>query len=60
MIKELGAGLGYLGDANTTTWFETVGKVKSNLPDILIVIPGHGKIGDVELLDYTTRRFEGK
>lgn len=60
LIKELRAGLGYLGDANTASWSETVSKVKSNFPDIRRVIPGHGKIGDVELLDYTIRMFEGK
>lgn len=60
LIKELGAGFGFLGDANTESWSETVGNVKSNFPGILTVIPGHGKIGDSELLDYTIRMFEGK
>jgi metallo-beta-lactamase class B len=60
LIKELGAGLGYLGDSNTATWSETVSKVKSKFPDLMKVIPGHGKIGNVELLDYTIRMFEGK
>lgn len=60
LIKELGAGLGFLGDANTATWSETVSQVKSNFPDIRTVIPGHGKIGNVDLLDYTIRMFEGK
>lgn len=60
LIKELGANEGYLGDANTGAWSETVGNVKSNFPGILTVIPGHGKIGDSELLDYTIRMFDGK
>lgn len=60
LIKELGAGLGFLGDANTATWSETVSKVKSNFPQIRIVIPGHGKIGGEDLLDFTIRMFEGK
>ncbi|MFN3996985.1 hypothetical protein [Algoriphagus sp.] len=60
LIKELGASFGYLGNANTATWSETVRKVKSNFSDVRTVIPGHGKIGNVELLDYTIRMFEGK
>lgn len=60
LIKAQGAGLGFLGDANTSTWSETVSKVKSNFPDIKKVIPGHGMIGGVDLLDYTIRMFEGK
>ncbi len=60
LIKAQGAGLGFLGDANTGSWSKTVGKVKSNFPEIQIVIPGHGKIGGVDLLDYTIRMFEGK
>jgi metallo-beta-lactamase class B len=60
LIKELGAGLGYLGDANTAAWSETVSKVKYHFPDIRRVIPGHGKIGNVELLEYTIRMFEGR
>jgi metallo-beta-lactamase class B len=60
LIKELGAGFGYLGDANTATWSETVSKVKSNLPDVQTVIPGHGKVGGMRLLDFTIQLFEGK
>lgn len=58
MVKELGAGNGFLGDANVTDWSETVLKVKPTFPKISIVIPGHGKVGGVELLDYTAGMFE--
>lgn len=60
MIKELGAGNGNLEDANVSGWSATVRKVKSTFPESIIVIPGHGKIGGTELLNYTVRMFEGK
>lgn len=60
MIKALGAGKGNLEDANLSEWSATVRKVKSALPDTQIVIPGHGKIGGTELLDYTVEMFEKK
>lgn len=58
MIKELGAGNGYLGDANVSAWPATVRNVNSTFPDAQIVIPGHGKVGGRELLDYTIELFE--
>lgn len=58
MIKELGAGNGNLEDANVGAWSATVSKVKSTFPEILLVIPGHGKVGGEELLDYTVELFE--
>ncbi len=60
MIKELGAGNGFLGDANIEAWSATVFNVKSKFPEIRIVIPGHGKIGGTELLDYTEEMFRGR
>lgn len=60
LIKEVGATVGFLGDANTGAWSETVSRVKTTFPEVQTVIPGHGKIGNGELLDYTIRLFEGK
>lgn len=57
MIKTLGAGNGNLEDANVAAWPETVKKVKSTFPNTQVVIPGHGKIGGVELLNYTIELF---
>lgn len=57
MIKALGAGNGNLEDANVAEWSATVSKVKSTFPETSIVIPGHGKIGGTELLDYTMKLF---
>lgn len=58
LIKELQATKGYLGDANVGEWSSTVKKVKQQYPNVKIVIPGHGKIGGKDLLDYTIKLFE--
>ena len=58
LIKELLATKGYLGDANMSEWSNTVEKVKQQFPDVKIVIPGHGKIGRIDLLDYTIKLFK--
>lgn len=60
LIKELGAGKGYLADANILEWPMTVSKIKSEFPELEIVIPGHGKNGGKELLDYTIDLFTEK
>lgn len=57
LIKGLGAGKGNLADANILEWPMTVSKIKSEFPELEIVIPGHGKIGGIELLDYTIDLF---
>ena len=57
LLKTVGAKKGYLGDANTAEWSNTVTKVKKELPDIEYVIPGHGKTGGTELLTYTIQLF---
>ena len=58
LIKELQAPKGYLGDANVGEWSSTVEKVKQQYPNVKIVIPGHGKIGGKDLLDFTIKLFE--
>ena len=57
MIKSLKASKGYLGNANVSEWSNTVAKVKATFPKTEKVIPGHGKVGDSELLDYTIGLF---
>lgn len=57
LIKEVGAGYGNLDDANIDEWPKTVSKIKSNYPDLKIVIPGHGLYGNTELLDFTIALF---
>lgn len=58
MIKSLNAKKGYLGDANIFEWSNTVTEIKMNFPEVKIVIPGHGKTGDMTLLDYTIQLFK--
>ncbi|MBC3757374.1 subclass B1 metallo-beta-lactamase [Hyunsoonleella sp. SJ7] len=58
LIKSLKAGKGYLGDANTSEWSNTVALIKETYPNLKIVIPGHGKSGEPELLDYTVQLFK--
>ena len=57
LIKEVGASKGFLGDANLKAWPSTVLKVKQKYPQAKIVIPGHGKPGGTDLLDYTITLF---
>lgn len=58
LIKEMGAGKGNLEDANVAAWPATVKAVKQKFPETAVVIPGHGEIGGMELLDYTISLFE--
>lgn len=58
LLKELEASKGYLGDANVSSWSNTVEKVKKEYPNVKIVIPGHGEYGDKKLLDYTITLFK--
>lgn len=60
LIKELDANKGNLEDANITDWPITVSKIKKEYPKLEIVIPGHGKNGGKELLDYTIDLFSKK
>lgn len=57
LIKEDGAGVGNLEDANISEWSETVKGIARKYPEIETVIPGHGKLGGKELLTYTEGLF---
>jgi metallo-beta-lactamase class B len=58
LIKELQAGKGNLADANPQAWPATVERVKRAYPNVKVVVPGHGKVGDQSLLDYTIQLFQ--
>jgi metallo-beta-lactamase class B len=58
LIKEMGAGKGNLKDANVKEWSATVRSIQQEYPDLKLIIPGHGKTGDKEILDYTIHLFE--
>lgn len=54
MIKDLNSkGLGNLSDADIESWLPTVNRVLLEFPDARVVIPGHGQIGEIELLKHT-------
>lgn len=57
LIKELGASKGNLEDANTQAWPNTVKKVQAFFPTIKTIVPGHGKVGDMQLFTYTIQLF---
>lgn len=57
LIKELNAGKGNLEDANEDAWPQTVKKIQQKYPYVKKVIPGHGEIGNFELLNYTIDLF---
>ena len=58
LIKELNAGKGNLADANTDAWPTTISNIKTKFPKTTLIIPGHGKTGDIALLDYTMKLFQ--
>jgi len=60
LIKELNAGKGNLADANEIAWAETATKVKAKFNDAEVVIPGHGTLGNIDLIDYTIKLFTQK
>lgn len=57
LVKEKGAGKGYLRDANIKAWSGTVKRVIKQYPTVKVVVPGHGKFGNKELLEYTAKLF---
>lgn len=60
LVKELGASKGYLEDANINEWARTIERVREVFPKINLVVPGHGKAGSIELLEYTKELFDTK
>lgn len=58
LIKESGDGNGNISEANLEAWAETVRNIKIKYPNVEKIITGHGKMGGLELLDYTIHLFE--
>jgi metallo-beta-lactamase class B len=57
MVKALGAGYGNTADADLDEWPRTIERVRSTFPHAIIVVPGHGSEGGLDLLDYTIDLF---
>ena len=45
--------MGYIAEASLTDWPVTISKVKATYPDAEVIVPGHGAIGNAQLLDHT-------
>lgn len=61
MVKSLSAGKGNLNDADTSRWSTTITAIKNDdFGNAKLVVPGHGAIGGMDLLDYTIDMFENK
>jgi glyoxylase-like metal-dependent hydrolase (beta-lactamase superfamily II) len=52
-IRNFNGWVGNIGDANIYEWSETAKRVKNEYGSAKIVVPGHGKYGGAELIDYT-------
>lgn len=59
-IRNYNGWIGNIADANLNDWSETVEKVKNHYGSAKTVIPGHGKHGGAELIDYTIDLYHDK
>ena len=57
LVKSIEGGKGNLADANTVAWPKTIKNLKKHYGHALLVIPGHGKAGNSNLLNYTQDLF---
>ncbi len=48
-------GLGYTGDASIQEWPQSIQNVLNKYPNIQVVVPGHGEVGDMSLLSHTAQ-----
>ena len=59
LVRSLQAkNLGYTGEAVVNEWSNSAGKVLSRYSESEMVVPGHGKIGDISLLEHTVKLAE--
>src|SRR5690554_1765334 len=58
LVKEMGADKGNLEDANVEVWSHAIENLKAHYPQLHTIIPGHGKPGGLDLLDYTASLFQ--
>jgi glyoxylase-like metal-dependent hydrolase (beta-lactamase superfamily II) len=52
-IREFNGWVGNIGDANLDEWSNTIARIRKEYDEAEVVIPGHGKHGSMELIDYT-------
>lgn len=54
MIKSLGSKhLGYIGEADLAAWPNSLEQLKQQFSEAQLVIPGHGKLGDMSLVEHS-------
>lgn len=51
------SGRGNTADADMDAWPESIQRVLMKYPDVLVVVPGHGRPGDISLLNHTIGLF---
>ena len=56
-IRSYNGWVGNIGDASLEEWSETAKRVKNEYGSAKTVIPGHGKHGGIELIDYTINLY---
>jgi glyoxylase-like metal-dependent hydrolase (beta-lactamase superfamily II) len=56
-IRNYNGWVGNIGDANLEEWSKTAQNIKDEYGSAKIVIPGHGKHGGTELVDYTINLY---
>ena len=59
-IRNYNGWIGNIADANLNDWSETAKQVKNHYGSAEIVVPGHGKHGGAELIDYTIDLYQDK
>ena len=47
--------LGNIEDASIDIWPASIQKVINKYPNVKVVVPGHGKVGDINLLNHTAK-----
>ncbi len=57
-VRNMNGWVGNIADADVKSWSATVEKIKAAYWSAEIVIPGHGKYGGTELLDYTIALYK--
>jgi glyoxylase-like metal-dependent hydrolase (beta-lactamase superfamily II) len=57
-IRNYNGWIGNIADANFDEWSETARNIKKEYGSAIIVVPGHGEYGGVELIDYTIKLYD--
>ena len=56
-VRNKNGWVGNVADANLGAWAQTIRRIRKHYGDAKHVIPGHGKPGGSDLLDYTERLY---